>query len=189
MLGIVREGFVQARLAEETVRAELLAQKGLDEVRGLIRLETEKANAGGADYKSRVDLTQKALDQLGWMDGRTADGLNGVYEIEILDDRDNFGAFMANIDVIADYPYSRVLTARSAGRAAAGAGRSAALEQPVVVSTINPVFYYPLSAQKDIHLNGASSIVGDVLARTGFIHTSNAAHFIGLPGSAYSKKT
>ena len=190
MLGIVREGFVQAHLAEETVRAELLAQKGLDEVRGLIRLETEKANAGGADYKSRVDKTQDALDHLtGWMDGRTADGLNGAYEIEVLDDRDNFAAFMANIDTIHDYPYSRVLTVRSTGRAAGGAGRSAALEQTVIVSTINPVFYYPLSAQKDIHLNGASSIVGDVLARTGFIHTSNAAHFIGLPGSAYSKKT
>lgn len=200
LLGIVRQGFAQAHESEETVRAELLAQKGIDEAQGIIRLAVQKAN-NEADYKRKVENIQAALGLMtlsgkrqsgslhDFLDGRVADGLFGTYEIEILDDVDNYEQFADNIDTIPDYPYSRVVTVRSTGKTGSVLKKSAVLERTIVVSTINPVFYYPLSAEENIYLNGASTIVGDVLAREGHIYTSDVAKFVGLPGSDYAKKT
>lgn len=203
LLGTVRHSLAQTAGSEARVQAEALAQMGMDEALALIRAAVRQAN-GGADYRTKVARIQTALgldldpsagvqrapgSLHDFLDGHEGEGRRGGYRLEIVSDTDNYDAFLARVDDLPRHPYSRVIVIRSTGRAGEWASRTASVERTVVVSTINPVFRYPLSGKKDLVLNGAVTVVGDVLARGGSILTSDKARFIGLPGSAYAKES
>lgn len=207
LLGTLRHSLAQTAGSEAKVQAEALALKGVDEALAMIRAAVRQANggaAGGIAYGEKVRRIQTALgldmdpsaavsraagSLHHFLDGHAAAAERGRYRLEIVSDTDNYEAFLAYKDVMPDYPYSRVIRIRATGEAGEWQSRTVTLERTIVVSTINPVFSYPLSGKENLHLNGAVTVVGDVLARNGSIVTSDKAEFVGLPGSAYAKQS
>lgn len=206
LLGTLRHSLAQTAGSEAKVQAETLAQKGIDEALAMVRAAVGQANgaaAGGLSYREKVLRIQTALgldmdpsanvsraagSLHDFLDGHAAAAERGRYRLEIVSDTDNYESFVAHVDKMPDYPYSRVMRIRATGEAGEWQHRSVTLERTIVVSTINPVFSYPLSGKEDLHLNGAVTVVGDVLARQGSITTSDLAAFVGLPGTNYAKQ-
>ncbi|XID92593.1 hypothetical protein ACF3MZ_29755 [Paenibacillaceae bacterium WGS1546] len=187
LLEILRGGMAQAASSEAAVKAEALAQRGLDETIALVRERVDAANGPNSDVKQRVDAVQSGIGGIG--DVRV-DLAYGHYEIEV-SRTDNYAAYNDNIGQIPDYPYAAVLTVTSTGVVSETRKltRTVAKTAKIYVSTINPVFKYPVSAAEDVSLFGAPYIVGDVLSRTGALNVSDTAAFIGSPDSSYTMQS
>jgi hypothetical protein len=193
LLGTVRHSLAQSAGSEAKVRAEALAQMGIDEAFALIRAAVRQANgdaATGYTYRQKVVRTQTELGSLhAFLDGYAAEADRGSYRLDIMSDTDNYDAFQDNVDAWPRYPYSRLIVIRSTGKAGEWQTRTVTLERTFVISTVNPVFRYPVSGKEHLVLNGAVTVIGDILARNGSISTTNKARFIGLPGSDYAKES
>jgi len=188
VLEVLKAGLTQAASTESSIRAEALAQRGIDDVTALVWDAVKSVNENPSPayaYDRKVKDIDAKLDLLAdrFAGGLTVQGLQGAYTIGIASDVSNFDDFIAQHAAIPDYPYSRILTVRSE----AAAGRRTAVKQAgIYVTTINPVFNYPLSAKRDLVLSGAPFIVGDVLAREGKMVVFNKAYFTGSPGRQHA---
>ncbi|HEY8528440.1 MAG TPA: hypothetical protein VIL22_02015 [Paenibacillaceae bacterium] len=197
LVEILKGGLSQAASTEASIQAEALAQRGLDDAVALIWNEVKSANGlTNANMHGRVDAVHSALgrkdDQgalLGQLHGLTVQGERGSYTIEIAEDVNNYTDFLNNRDLIPDYPYSRILTVKVTAKAGTLRKRTAVREADIFVTTINPVFKYPLSASESLTLNGAVYVVGDVLVRSGNMYVLDKAYFIGSPETLYRMDT
>lgn len=209
LLEILKGGLAQAASTEASIQAEALAQRGIDDATALVWNEVAKSNALTAatpsdTYRVRIETIENALGQkdpdpnkrewtkgslLDKLDGLTVTGERGTYTIEIVADTDNYNDYVNNRAAINDYPYSRILTVQVTATAGTTRKRTATKQADIHVTTINPVFKYPLSAKTDLTLSGSPYIVGDVLARTGNLYVFNKAYFVGSPGTQYTMET
>lgn len=187
LLEILRGGMAQAASSEAAVKAEALAQRGLDETIALVRERVDAAHGPNSDVKQRADAVQSGIGGIG--DVRV-DLAYGHYEIEV-SRTDNYAAYNDKIGQIPDYPYAAVLTVTSTGVVSETRKltRTVAKTAKIYVSTINPVFKYPVSAASDVSLFGAPYIVGDVLSRSGRLDVSDTAAFIGSPDTMYTMQS
>ncbi|HEX7057472.1 MAG TPA: hypothetical protein VF260_09805 [Bacilli bacterium] len=191
LLQVLRGSMVQATSSEAAVQAEANAQRGIDDALALIRNAVERGNAEGADYRDKIARANDYLDRVKAYiaSGSPVNAKRGTYEIAVEEDTGNYASLTASPITVPDFPYVRMFTIKATGKIANHPGGIAAKRMRVIVSTINPVFRYPLSADNNITLNGSPYIVGDVLARDGNVAVSDVAVFTGLPGTKYGKKT
>jgi len=198
LVEILRGGLSQAASTEASIQAEALAQRGMDDAVALIWNEVNDANLL-SDMHQRVVTIEQALQSLrGKLHGKNVQGERGTYTIEIAGDVGNYDDYEKNRIMIPDYPYSRILTVKVTATAGTLRKRTAVREADIFVTTINPVFKYPLSARDYLELNGAVYVVGDVLVRShpdsddsdkGNIYVYDKAYFIGSPGTLYGMET
>jgi len=191
---ILRGGMTQAVSSEASVQAEALAQRGIDEATALIREAVAQANDGASNYQSKVNMIQNRITNniIPFLEANEGTGVSyGKYELEVVSNEKNIDDFNANVLNIPDYPYSSVITIKSTAVVSEHRKlkRTVTKEADIYVSTINPVFRYPVSAVEDISLFGAPYIVGDLLSRKGNgkgnLYVSDKAVFIGSPGMHY----
>jgi hypothetical protein len=196
LLEVLRGGLTQAVSSEARIQAEALAQKGLDDSLALILHAVDEGNLA-ADYRSRIDAVHHALGEytasspapgggtvLGFLEGSETAAARGSYAIRIVK-AENMVVQPLAAKTSPDSPYVHKLVIESTGRA--GTQKEVAVQKrmTVYVSTINPVFRYPVSSSGNMVLNGASSVVGDVFVNGGLSVTSkaqfvtNQSHTIG----------
>lgn len=189
LLDVLKNALIQAATSEAKVQAEMIAQKGLDETISVIRARIDQANDSSEPYRARVnEMDDKLTDLLQGLANKSGEvpGLKGYYSITIT--QDNRSVPTGNPVTYPDYPYVKEITVTSVGTIPGKPGRSVTKQMELYVSTIHPVFRFPVSASDDLSLNGFPLIVGDVLVGGNLIH-SNRALFVGAPESLYEKET
>ncbi|MGN7358055.1 hypothetical protein ACTHPF_15515 [Paenibacillus sp. SAF-054] len=192
LLDVLRGSMIQATASEASVQAEMLAQKGLDEAVSAIRSKVNSSNLSSNTYRERmrvldgnlqsllIDLNQKS---------REVKAQKGTYEIVVQETSSSNWKEMKDYPITnPDYPYSYRIVIRSTGTIPTRPKRSVTKEMELYVSTVHPVFRYPVSSKGNLTLNGFSYIVGD-LAVNNELRTTDMASFIGIPGSSYTKQT
>ena len=193
LLDVLRGSMIQATASEASVQAEMLAQKGLDEAVSAIRSTVNTSNLSSSTYRERmrvldgnlqsllIDLNQKS---------REVKAQKGTYEIAVqATSSSNWKDKMKDYPITnPDYPYSYRIVIRSTGTIPTRPVRSVTKEMELYVSTVHPVFRYPVSSKGNLTLNGFSYVVGD-LAVNNELKTTDMASFIGIPGSSYTKQT
>lgn len=185
LMEVLRGGLTQAASSEARIQAEALAQKGLDDSLALIRHAVEEGNLA-ADYRSRITTVHNALGEytassgapgggtvLGFLEGNGSQAGRGSYSIDIIQ-ADNLVKMPLAARTSPDSPYVYKLVVQSTGKVGEPREVTAEKKMTVYVSTINPVFRYPVSASGDMTLNGAPSVVGDVFVNGGLGITSRA---------------
>lgn len=207
LLTVLRNGFVNAHAAEAEIQAEMLAQNGLDEALGLIYKAVNRGNAG-TDYLSRSAQTRSAIKDIlnSVNDGYEKETARGKYTVSFMrggeadpeinpfdveDDKLRTGVIEFPNQAAAAYPpqpYVHQIVIKSVGETTnVQPKRTVTKLMKVYVSTINPVFRYPLSAANSMTLNGSPYIKGDVLVRnenTGYLLNTDKASFkVGVNGN------
>jgi formylmethanofuran dehydrogenase subunit C/Tfp pilus assembly protein PilX len=185
----------QVAATEASIQAELIAQKGLDEIRELIQETADNANndvlyPGPRDKMAAASSDFANLKNLLSQNFYTKDipALKGSYSIQVTWS-DNYEALSELAATNPEYPYvQKALVTSTATMPGSGPNHVIKKQMELYVSTINPVFRYPVSAEGNLTLNGFPYIVGDVLTKGALIY-SNEAKFIGKPGSDYGKST
>lgn len=147
------------------IQAELLSQKGLDEA--LVRI---RSVADDDEILNKDSELIKIEDFL--VTGSS--NVRGEYTVQI--DQDIIPALTT---------YVRKFDITSTGKIERGKGITVSKKMTVYVSNINPVFRYPLSARGNLQLNGAPTIIGDVLVREGEVVSSKNAYFVDQVDSLY----
>ncbi|MBO9609393.1 MAG: hypothetical protein J7639_25795, partial [Paenibacillaceae bacterium] len=183
LMDVLRNSFGQVSASEANIQAEALAQKGLDETMSLIR---EIAN-----QKTALDGIKDPFDSLMENDEFVKDvpALRGSYTITLKDRKQNFQFFKNAPEMNPNYPYVAKFRVSSKGAVhGQGPGRVVEKTADIYVSTIDPVFRFPVSASQDIELYGFPYIVGNVSAGH-MMFVSDQATFIDKPNSFYCKKT
>ncbi len=189
LLEILKGGLAQAASTEASIQAEALAQRGIDDATALVWNEVIKSNQWST-YHDRIETLEPALNSLiQQMDDKTVTGERGTYTIKIVGDTNNYEDYKENYQIIPDYPYSRILTVQSTATAGTTRKRTVTKQADIFVTTINPVFKYPLSADNELALSGTPYIVGDVLTGAGNLNVFNWAYFIGSPGNRHAVET
>lgn len=191
IMTILRNSLMQAASSEASIQAEVIAQKGLDEVESLILNIVNQVNGDGIlDYAGKVDQINDHLNSLlANIDGSEVDALRGRYKIEIADGGNNYDQFRDHYTSGAhttSFPYSRIIDVHTTGTIYTHPKREVSKSTKIIVSTINPVFKYPVSARENLSLNGASYIVGDIISQN--IHVHEKSIFSGEPGTIYHKE-
>lgn len=195
VLRILNQGFVHTSSAEARIHAEMLAQVGIDEVNAIVQSAVKTGNQN-TDYRGKVtntvDNIKHALEAIS---GTAISSFPTTVEYEV---ETNQGTYKVEItsqvisnpndkDLIAyvpDYPYVQEIKVTSTGESRRfRPGVRVSKEMTIYVSTINPVFRYPISADGELILNGASHIVGNVYVdnlnnASGNVTISNKARFI-----------
>ena len=184
LLGVVRESAVRTASTEAAVRAEMLAQSGLDRVLAQIRKVADDVNNAGLVYRDAVALASSRLDAVDAWDGKEYTVQGGKYRLEVLENRETSNP-AGRPETDPDVPYVRKIVVRSIGSFDRRPSVSVAKTMTVYVGTVHPVFRYPVSARGDLSLNGSPYIVGDVLVRDGDLRVANEAQVISAPGSLY----
>jgi cytoskeletal protein CcmA (bactofilin family) len=178
LMSVLRGGAIQAATTESGVQAETIAQKGLDDTLAQIRRAVANGESlGGANYRNRVLNVENQLSLiLPFIDKEVGDGTNledengevveakrGKYRIDILSAK-TLSNPESPIKPLTnpDSPYVRKFLVRSRGIMEGNPGEIVTKQMTVYVSTINPVFRYPVSSGGDLILNGTPSIVGDI---------------------------
>lgn len=195
LIRVLGGGLVQAATSEAGIQAETIAQKGLDDALAMIRRAVDQGVVTG-NYRESVrgvqamlDIASQSLDPKPDDDnaGLVKQAQRGSYEIDILTDEVKINPEAAQPKPVTnpDYPYVRKFVIRSKGTIDRRPKAEAAKEMTVYVSSINPVFRYPLSTRGNLTLNGSPTIVGDVLVREGNLTVRNEAGFIGAAGTLY----
>ncbi len=194
LLQVVQNGFIHSAGAEGDIRAEILAQDGLDEALSLVRNAVDQAN-GASGYRDRIAQTEANLTDV--IDRISDDPTHhpGVYTVKT--ERGSYTVdFSLDPGLSAeqrsreithptllpapdpDGPYVRQIVVVSEGKTSGiQPGRSVKKTMKLYVSTINPIFRYPVSAAADLSLQGAPFIIGDALAG-GDLNITKKAHFI-----------
>ncbi|NHN29571.1 hypothetical protein [Paenibacillus agricola] len=195
----------QVAASEASIQAELLAQKGLDEVRVLIQAAVDQANedsifsgssslsgllgeSGASSTRDKIDAANHALANLKDRLSESAytkniPALKGSYTISVEEWSDNAAALAKLPPTNPEHPYIEKIVITSTGTIPGKSPYHVVKKQmELYVSTIHPVFRYPVSAEGNVVLNGFPYIVGDVLAKGEFIY-SNEAQFVGRPGA------
>jgi hypothetical protein len=196
LMEVLRGGLTQAASSEARIQAESLAQKGLDDSLALILHAVEQGNLA-ADYRNRIHTVHSALGEyldsstppgggtvLGFLEGSEAEAARGSYTIRVVE-AENKAVLPLAARTSPDSPYVYKIVIESTGRAGTQREVSVAKKMTAYVSTINPVFRYPVSSSGNMDLNGAGAIVGDVfvngglsvLSKARFVTTQN--HVIG----------
>lgn len=195
MLDVLHNSRSQAAASEASIQAGMLAQEGLDEALALVRNAVDRANRDAFHPlpRDKAGALQTELDRIAARLGepqysQRLPASRGTYAIDARWSG-NFAALDTLPAATPDYPYVGKLTVVSTGTIPGhGPGRIVRKRMELYVSTINPVFRYPVSSSGDLTLNGFPYIVGNVLAKGGLIY-SDEARFIGKPGSGYGKST
>jgi cytoskeletal protein CcmA (bactofilin family) len=183
LLDVLRSSQLQVVASEGSIQAEAIAQRGLDDTLALIRgatVEGEKLEG----YRARIEKVEKELTE------ETAEFINdydevithrGKYQIEIMSD-----TVLANPEqspkkavTSPDYPYVRKLVIQSTGTIDSKPKTVVKKQMTVYVSTINPVFRYPVSSNGDMRLNGTPYVIGDILVKKGRLLIEDEAIFTG----------
>ncbi|WP_136604246.1 hypothetical protein [Paenibacillus dokdonensis] len=192
LLDVLRGSMIQATASEASVQAEMLAQKGLDESVSAIRSVVVQSNKDpDKPYRERMEQLDNNLQSLlGSLDHNSdkVKALKGTYNIQIKESSTNWKNLNQYPIIVPDYPYSYRIVIQSTGIIPTRPERSVTKEMELYVSTVHPVFRYPVSSKGNLTLNGFSYIVGDI-AVNNEIKTSDVASFIGIPGSSYTKQT
>ncbi|MGG1515062.1 hypothetical protein ABE504_06595 [Paenibacillus oryzisoli] len=203
LMGVLRGGAIQAATTESGVQAEALAQKGLDDTLAQIRRAVSYGEAiGGEDSRSRIRNVETQLSLvLPFIDKHVGHGSNpedgngeetqankGKYQIDILS-----AATLSNPEAplrpvtMPDSPYVRKFLIRSRGMMEGHPAKVVTKQMTVYVSTINPVFRYPVSSGGDLVLNGTPFITGDVYAASHVMIRDEALFTGATSGSTRSK--
>ncbi|MFC5531233.1 hypothetical protein [Cohnella yongneupensis] len=223
LLDVLKNSNIQVAASESGVQAESLAQKGLDETLSLIKDAVNQANGTvsttGGTIGAVIARINAMNDEFRALPDPWGDPLGipsvpgnlsvaaekGTYQIHIEWEKvrspDLSVTDPSEIEKLPYplQPYVMKLVVTSKGTIPGnGPKRSVTKQMEVYVSTINPVFRYPVSSGLDLKLNGFSYIVGDVyvgealdggvLSRGKLIY-SDEALFSGMPGSLYGKET
>jgi hypothetical protein len=190
LLNIVRSGFVQSAAAEGDIQAEAYAQSGLDEALAIIRSKVEQANSAGATKRAKAGVSIASLPH-GIIQ---RDRYKFQITTGVLHDPNTEGFLPSTLD----YPYVQELSVVSTGETEGiPLKRTVTKTMTVMVSNIDPVFRYPVSAERRMDLNGAVSIIGDVRvgnsannmqasAEPGLHSSSNAKYIINGPALTQS---
>ncbi|WP_438448164.1 hypothetical protein [Gorillibacterium sp. sgz5001074] len=212
MLNVVRNGFINSASSEAEIQADMLAQKGLDEALALIKNAVKEGNASTLNYRSKVANVETNLNEnIDRADGTSNDGIYSVetsvgdYKVDFSLDTSLDAASRTQVirnpndlGVVVpfpDDPYVHQVIVTSTGHTGNGRpNRTVTKRMKVYVSSIQPVFRYPLSAAGNLKLQGATAITGDVLARIpsgcpapcGDIRVGNVASFVKGPGTSYT---
>jgi hypothetical protein len=186
LLEVLRGGLTQAASSEARIQAEALAQKGLDDSLALIRHAVEQGNQA-PDYRTRIDAVHTALGEylasspgspggttvLGFLKDNKAEASRGSYSIRVVQAENKLVLPLA-VPTSPDSPYVYKVVIESTGRSGTQREVSVGKKMTVYISTINPVFRYPVSSSGDMALNGAPAITGDVFVNGGLSVTGRA---------------
>ncbi|OCT14152.1 hypothetical protein A8709_25240 [Paenibacillus pectinilyticus] len=178
LISVLRGGAIQAATTESSVQAEAIAQKGLDDTLAQIRRAVANGESiGGTNYRNRVRNVENQLSlMLPFIDKQVGNGSNledengeviaakkGKYQIDILSAK-TLSNPESQVRPVTnpDFPYVRKFTIRSRGIIEGKPGKTVTKQMTIYVSTINPVFRYPVSSGGDLILNGTPTITGDL---------------------------
>ncbi|WNR42373.1 pilus assembly PilX family protein [Paenibacillus roseipurpureus] len=203
LMGVLRGGAIQAATTESKVQAEAIAQKGLDETLAQIRRAVANGESlGGTNYRSRVRNVDNQLAQiLSFIDKNVGDPDNpkdkdgeviaankGSYQVDlILPKSTNPESPKIKPVTTPDSPYVRKFIVTSRGFLGDSPSKIVTKQMTVYVSTINPVFRYPVSSGGDLVLNGTPSIVGDLYVAN-HLHLRDEALFTGATSGTNRSK-
>lgn len=188
LLEVLRGGLTQAASSEARIQAEALAQKGLDDSLALIRHAVDQGNQFSADYRSKIAAVHDALGEylpspasspgistvMGFLEDSETKAARGGYSIRVIEAENKVALPLAGVITSPDSPYVYKMVIESTGNSGTQQNVSAVKKMTVYVSTINPVFRYPLSSSGNMELNGAPAIVGDVFVNAGLSVSSTA---------------
>ena len=203
LMSVLRGGAIQAATTESGVQAEAIAQKGLDDTLAQIRRAVANGESmGGANYRNRVRNVENQLSlMLPFIDSEVGNELNpkdgngeivaakkGNYQIDILLAK-TIRNPEAPIKPLAspDLPYVRKFIISSRGIMEGHPSKIVTKQMTVYVSTINPVFRYPVSSSGDLVLNGTPSITGDIYVAN-HLQVRDEALFTGTTSGANRSK-
>lgn len=205
LMEVLRGGAIQAATTESAVQAEAIAQKGLDDTLAQIRSAVAKGEMlGGTNYRSRIQNVEEQLSLiLPFIDKQVGNGPadakdnngeivpahKGTYQIDILSAKTlNNPESPVKPVTYPDFPYVRKFEIRSRGLIDGSPSKQITKQMTVYVSTINPVFRYPVSSGGDLSLNGTPSIIGDILVSAGNLNIRDEALFTGSTSSTSRSK-
>ncbi|WP_127587848.1 hypothetical protein [Paenibacillus koleovorans] len=208
LLEVLRGGAVQAVSTEAGIQAEAIAQKGLDDTLAQIRRAVAAGETNGdalqnskTRYRNRINEVESQLssiltafdDEIGTGskagNGKVVRANRGSYRIDILS-VETVNPEAANKPITyPDFPYVRKFVIQSVGTIDSHPGRTVTKQMTAYVSTINPVFRYPVSSGGDLKLNGTPYVVGDVIVRGNSLHVRNEAMFVGASGTKFGVQT
>ncbi|NOU62941.1 hypothetical protein GC096_02630 [Paenibacillus sp. LMG 31461] len=203
LMSVLRGGAIQAATTESSVQAEAIAQKGLDDTLAQIRRAVANGETiGGTNYRNRVrNVENQLLLMLPFIDKHAGDSQNsndkngvvveakkGTYQVDIvLAEPTNPESPTKKPLAIPDAPYVRKFTITSRGMMGGTPTTIVTKEMTVYVSTINPVFRYPVSSSGDLVLNGTPSIKGDIFVAN-HLYVRDEALFTGTTSGANRSK-
>ncbi|NQX59090.1 hypothetical protein [Paenibacillus qinlingensis] len=203
LMSVLRGGAIQAATTESSVQAEAIAQKGLDDTLAQIRRAVANGEAiGGTNYRNRVRNVENQWSHMqSFIDSEVGDEQNkrdgngeivaakkGSYQIDIL-----LAKTIRNPEApfkplaSPDFPYVRKFIINSRGMIEGHPTKTVTKQMTVYVSTINPVFRYPVSSAGDLVLNGTPSITGDIYVAN-HLHVRDEALFSGTTSGANRSK-
>ncbi|MFD2672550.1 hypothetical protein [Marinicrinis sediminis] len=191
LLDVLQNSRVNSSISKHRIQSDLLAQQGLDEVISVVKKAVDNGNATGAaqgpinQYRSGVDAvkTQLEEDLRVLIDDPVADltipvsyeasNQTGTYRVNMeWKEISMYDAVPPAIQgstmdtTFLEKPFVYELVATSVGTNAISPQVPVTKKTTIYVSTIEPVFRYPLSAEENLVLNGSPYIVGDVLVRS-----------------------
>lgn len=205
LMGVLRGGAIQAATSESSVQAEAIAQKGLDDTLAQIRRAVANGESlGGTNYRSRMRNVENQLSLiLPFIDnevgvegdekdnnGEMVKAKKGQYQIDILLAKTVINPESESpVKPLAspDFPYVRKFIINSRGIMEGKPSTVVLKQMTVYVSTINPVFRYPVSSGGDLVLNGTPSITGDMYVAN-HLYIRDEALFTGLTTGANRSK-
>ncbi|KRE93068.1 hypothetical protein ASG89_06030 [Paenibacillus sp. Soil766] len=178
LLSVLRGGAIQADTTESGVQAEAIAQKGLDDTLAQIRRAVANGESiGGDNFRSRVRNVENQLmlmlpfidqdigdpDHPNMENGEVVEAKKGSYQVDIVLAKPTNPESPAIKPIsLPDSPYVRKFIITSRGIMEGKPSTIVTKKMTVYVSTINPVFRYPVSSSGDLVLNGTPSITGDI---------------------------
>lgn len=211
LMDVLRGGAVQAVSSEAGIQAEAIAQKGLDDTVAQIRravaigesLGDGITNNGKTIYRNRITQVELQLSSILPFidqhvgdqndpkdeDGQVVAANKGTYRIDILSSASINPESRNKPITNPDFPYVRKFVVKSRGMIDGNPGKMVTKQMTVYVSTINPVFRYPVSSGGDLKLNGTPYVVGDILVRGSSLQVKDEAFFIGSAGSSFGIET
>ncbi|TVY10419.1 hypothetical protein [Paenibacillus cremeus] len=192
LMDVLRGGMVQAVTTEGGIQAEAIAQKGLDDTLALLRGAVAQGEKG-TDYRGRINLVDAKLAEavVFLHDKPDVEAKKGTYHIELLSDETKMNPELSPVKPVTspDFPYVRKFVIKSTGVIESKPEKRVTKQMTVYVSTINPVFRYPVSSGKDLTMNGTPYVTGDVLVRGDSFLVGDEAFFTGVRGSKYGLPT
>lgn len=212
LLDVLRGGAVQAVSTEAGIQAEAIAQKGLDDTVAQIRRAVAIGESlgdgitgnGKTKYRNRMTQVEQQLSSIlpyldrhvgtsesDWNDenGEVVNANRGSYRIDLLAYPAINPEALGKPVTYPDYPYVRKFDIRSRGTIDGNPGKVVTKQMTVYVSTINPVFRYPVSSGGDLLLNGTPYVLGDILVRGSSLQVKDEALFIGSSGTRFGIET
>lgn len=161
LLDVLQNGFINSASAEAEIQADILAQNGLDEALTRIKSSVDKGNDTGTSYLDKITkvingVTSQPTNFVGG--GHNRGTFSVVTTNEVVKNpntpADSQNAYLHKVVVTSTGTTNSISPQRSVTK-----------KMTVYVSTINPVFRYPLSSNEDLTLNGTPYIIGDVVSK------------------------